>query len=415
MSVTPDVRRVRPVRLVRPPKVRSPVFQLAVGCDLRQAIDMPADVISLLQHLVRIPSVNPDNSPGTDESGEEELANFLGGWLEALGAEVVMEEVRPQRPNLLARFAPHDGRPRVLLGPHLDTVGVGGMTIDPFDGGIRDGRVWGRGASDTKGPMAAMLWALRETRGILAKLPVAVDFVAFMGEESGQWGSKDFVRRHGEEYQFAVVGEPTSMQVVHVTKGSLWATLRAHGKAAHSSLPERGENAILKLTRALDALDHHLGHALAGFTHPMLGRSTLNVGVIRGGSRPNIIPDLAEAELDIRITPDLAAAGGGLRLLQEMLDFHALPVDIIAFHENPPMETAATHPMVRALLAVEPSTTKLAGAPWFSDAAHLSDGGVPSICLGPGSIDQAHTVDEFIDIAALQHGAAFFEAFIRGL
>lgn len=375
---------------------------------------MPTSVISLLQHLVRIPSVNPDNAPGTAESGEEEIANFLGGWLEALGAEVVLEEVQAGRPNLLARFAPLDGRPRILLGPHLDTVGVGGMTIDPFGGELRDGRVWGRGASDTKGPMAAMLWALRQTRGMLAQLPVAVDFVAFMGEESGQWGSKDFVQRHGAEYTFAVVGEPTSMQVVNVTKGSLWATLRATGKAAHSSQPERGDNAILKLTRTLDTLDHHLGHALAGFSHPVLGPSTLNVGVIRGGSRPNIVPDLAEAEIDIRITPDLAAAGGASRLLREMLEDHALPVEIVRSNENPPMETASDHPMVRALLAVDPAT-RLAGAPWFSDAAHLANGGVPSICLGPGSIDQAHTADEFIETPALEGAAAFFEAFIRHL
>ncbi len=378
------------------------------------ACRVPADVISLLQHLIRIPSVNPDNAPGTDQTGEAALADFLGAWLEAIGAEVTLTEVRPGRPNLLARFAPLDGRPRILLGPHLDTVGVGGMTVDPFGGDLRDGRVWGRGAADTKGPMAAMLWALRTHRELLPKLTTAVDFVAFMGEESAQWGSQDFVARHGADYSFAVVGEPTSMQVVRVTKGSLWATLRATGRAAHSSQPERGENAILKLTRALDTLDHHLGHALAGFTHPVLGSSTLNVGVIRGGSRPNIVPDGAEAEIDIRITPDLATSGGALRLLRELIEDHALPVEIVKSHENPPMETAATHPVLQMLLAVD-ARTQLAGAPWFSDAAHLAGGGVPSICLGPGSIDQAHTVDEFIEVAELSRGAAFFEAFIPRL
>jgi acetylornithine deacetylase len=288
------------------------------------------------------------------------------------------------------------------------------MTIDPFGGETRDGKIWGRGASDTKGPMAAMLWALHEHRDALADLPVAVDFVAFMAEESGQWGSKDFAKRHGKDYSFALVGEPTSMQVVHVTKGSLWATLRATGKAAHSSQPERGENAILKLARALDQLDHHLGKQLATFTHPVLGRSTMNVGLIRGGARPNIVPDLAEAEIDIRITPALAAAGGALKLLTETIAFHELPVEIVNPHENQPMETAADHPMIQALLATD-GGTRLAGAPWFSDAAHLSSGGVPSICIGPGSIDQAHTVDEFIDIAALEQGAAFFQAFISRL
>jgi len=375
---------------------------------------MSQDVIALLQQLVRIPSVNPDNAPGTAHTGEQTLAVFLAGWLESIGAEVALEEIQPGRPNLVARFAPLDGRPRILFGPHLDTVGVAGMTIEPFGGEVRDGKLWGRGACDTKGPMAAMLWALHENRDLLAELPVAVDFVAFMGEESGQLGSKDFAARHGHDYQFALVGEPTSMDVVYVTKGSLWATLRATGTAAHSSQPEHGDNAILKLTRALDRLDCHLGAQLATFTHPVLGRSTLNIGVIRGGSRPNIVPDQAEAEIDIRITPSLAAAGGALQLLRDTLACHALPVAIENPHENPPMQTPPEHPMIRALLATQPGTT-LTGAPWFSDAAHLATGGIPSICIGPGSIDQAHTADEFIETTALIAGAEFFTRFIRGL
>jgi acetylornithine deacetylase len=375
---------------------------------------MQATVASFLQQLVRIPSVNPDNDPAAGLTGEQALAEFLAEWLESIGAMVVLEEVKPGRPNLIARFAPVDGRPRILLGPHLDTVGVAGMTIEPFGGEVRDGRLWGRGACDTKGPMAAMLWALRETRGMLANLPVAVDFVAFMGEESGQWGSKDFAKRHAAGYEFAIVGEPTSLEIVHVTKGSLWATLRATGVAVHSSMPERGENAILKLTRSLDRLDGHLGGKLAAFTHPVLGRSTLNIGVIRGGSRPNIVPDLAEAELDIRLTPALAAAGGALKLLRETIHELGAPVEIVSSHENPPMETPPDHPMIRRLRAAGPDA-QLAGAPWFSDAAHLSNAGLPAICIGPGSIDQAHTADEFIEIQALEEGADFFSRFLRGL
>lgn len=373
---------------------------------------MNHDVVTLLQHLVRIPSVNPDHAPGAPHTGEDTLARFLAGWLEAIGANVLLEEVLPGRPNLIARFAPLDGRPRILFGPHLDTVGVEGMTIDPFAAEIVDGMLRGRGACDTKGPMAAMLWALREHHSILADLPVAVDFVAFMGEESGQWGSKQFVKTHDSDYQFAFVGEPTSMGIVHVTKGSLWATLRATGKAAHSSRPEHGDNAIFKLVRALECIDRRLIPELATYSHPVLGRSTLNVGVIRGGSRPNIIPDLAECELDIRITPSLATAGGARALLERTLVDHDLPVTIVHSHENPPMDTSADHPMIQRLLGLGSS---LAGAPWFSDAAHLSHGGVPAICIGPGSIDQAHTADEWIAIDALTDGAGFFARLIAGL
>lgn len=375
---------------------------------------MVCDVVHLLQELVRIPSVNPDNTPGTTHVGEENLAHWLADWLRSFGANVTLEEVQPGRPNLIARFAPLDGRPRILLGPHLDTVGVGAMTIDPFAAEIRDGRMWGRGTSDTKGPMAAMLWALYENRASLANPPVAVDFVAFMSEESGQWGSRHFAAHHGSEYDFAIVGEPTSLHVVHVTKGSLWATVRATGKAAHSSQPERGDNAIMKLARALDALERELMPRLANFTHPVLGGSTLNIGVIRGGSRPNIVPDLAEAEIDIRLTPSLAAAGGARQLLESAIARLALPLEIVRIHENQPMETAAEHPMIARLRAAG-ETTELAGAPWFSDAAHLSHGGIPSICIGPGSIDQAHTCDEFIDLAELLRGAEFFSRFIREL
>jgi acetylornithine deacetylase len=375
---------------------------------------MNDDVVSLLQALIRIPSVNPDNSPGTSQTGEAAMAHFLRDWLEAIGATVTLEEILPQRPNLIARFAPLDGRPRILFGPHLDTVGVAHMSIDPFGGEIRDGKIWGRGASDTKGPMAAMLIALAHHRDQLASLPIAIDFVAFMGEESGQWGSKHFAKHHGADYTFALVGEPTSMEIVHLTKGSLWATLRATGRAAHSSQPERGDNAILKLASAILEINRSLGATLATFTHPTLGHSTLNIGLIRGGSRPNIVPDLAEAELDIRVTPSLAAAGGGLQLLRDCIDQLALPVELINPHENPPMETSADHPMIQRLLKTS-SGTKLASAPWFSDAAHLSHGGIPSICIGPGSIDQAHTADEHIAINALEQGADFFTEFVAGL
>ncbi len=370
----------------------------------------------LLQQLIRIPSVNPDNA-APDQAGvthEQILADFLANWLSDIGAQVTLEEIQPRRPNLIARFAPLDGRPRILLGPHLDTVGVENMTIDPFSGEIRDGRIWGRGASDTKGPMAAMLEALRENQDILSSLPVAIDFVAFMGEEASQHGSKDFAKKYGADYQFAIVGEPTSMDIVHTTKGSLWATLTATGTAAHSSQPHLGDNAILKLTRALHILHDSLVPTLASFRDDILGPCTLNIGTISGGTRPNIVPDHARAEIDIRQTPELHNSGGALQLLRQTITELKLPLEIDYAHENPPMETDPDNPFIQKLLATD-SRTKLAGAPWFSDAAHLAAAGIPSVCLGPGSIDQAHTKDEFIEISALQEGTAFFSKFIRSL
>ncbi len=369
----------------------------------------------LLQQLIRIPSVNPEHMPGSpDVTHEQAMADFVSNYLTDIGADVILEEIQPRRPNLIARFAPLDGRPRILLGPHLDTVGIENMTIDAFSGESRDGKIWGRGASDTKGPMAAMLEALKENKNILRDLPTAIDFVAFMGEEASQHGSKHFAKQHAKDYQFAIVGEPTLMHIVHTTKGSLWATLVAEGVSAHASQPQFGDNAILKLSRALLSLQETLAARLAAYTHPVLGHSTMNIGTIHGGSAPNIVPNRASAQIDIRQTPALHSAGGALQLLRETIAELRLPLEIESAHANPPMETETDLSYIRQLLATDPRT-ELTGAPWFSDAAHLSAAGLPSICLGPGSIDQAHTKDEFIDIALLEEGKAFFSKFIRSL
>ncbi len=376
------------------------------------------NVVELLQTLIRIPSVNSDNAPGTDLVDEQGMADFLEKYLSEHGFDVVQEEVLPGRPNVIAR-APYSGgegdvdeRPRFFLGPHSDTVGVAGMVFDPFCGDLVDGKILGRGASDTKGPMAAMITALLDNVKLLKELPVAIDFVAFMGEESTQQGSRHFAEHHGDEYEFAIAGEPTSLNVVNVTKGAAWLTLEASGKAAHSSQPERGENAIMILAKSLDLMNRKLSNRLATYTHPELGHSTLNIGTLHGGTRPNIVPDHAVAEIDIRTTPSLMDAGGGREITEVFIEEMKLPVKLTSSHENPPMETTEDNPYIQKILAAWPSS-KCVGAPWFSDAAHLSNGGIPSVCVGPGSIDQAHTKDEFINIADLEEGVEFFSAFIR--
>ena len=374
-------------------------------------------ITGLLQSLVRIPSVNPDGDPGVSPGGEKHMADFIADFLKPHGFTIIQEESLPGRPNLIARAPAHpgdDARPRILLGPHLDTVGIAGMTIDPFSADLSDGKIHGRGTSDTKGPMAAMLWALAENSHLLADLPVAIDFIGFMGEESSQPGSKHFADHHAHEYEFAIIGEPTSLEAVHCTKGSLWTTLTATGKAAHSSQPHLGENAILKLTRCLDHLDRRLSPHLATHTHDILGHATLNIGQINGGTRPNIVPDHASAVIDIRTVPSLVEKESCASFLEKFLLTHAHEVTMEESDENPPMEVSPDHPWLKKLQQIHPQMP-LTGAPWFSDAAHLSAAGLPSICLGPGSIDQAHTKDEFITTNDLEAGGEFFSKLILGL
>ena len=367
-------------------------------------------VVELLQALVQIPSVNPEGDLGVSPNGEAHMAEFVADFLSPLGFEISLEEIEPSRPNLIARAPGSDARPRILLGPHLDTVGISGMTIDPFSAAIKDGKIHGRGTSDTKGPMAAMLWALKENAHRLAELPIAVDFVGFMGEESSQPGSRHFTKHHGSEYQFAIVGEPTSLQAVFSPKGCLWATLRASGKSTHASQPHLGENAILKLMDGIRDLHGPFFEEISKYSHPTLGTSTLNLGMIEGGTRPNIVPASANATIDIRTVPELVKNESAASILRKFTG----ELEIVNAAESPPMEMPTDHPWLKKLQTIDPSLV-LTGAPWFSDAAHLSAGGLPSICLGPGSIDQAHTADEFITITDLEDGARWFSNLIMGL
>ena len=137
----------------------------------------------------------------------------------------------------------------------------------------------------------------------------------------------------------------------------------------------------------------------------------MNIGTFHGGARANIVPDRAHAQIDIRLTPQLFAQGGALALLETAICELALPITIDYAHENPPMETEAEHPIVQ-LLQLARVGSKPSGAPWFSDAAHLSNGGIPSVCLGPGSIEQAHTADEFLKVDDLLAGVDHFSKFI---
>lgn len=371
---------------------------------------MHSPVVQLLGQLIRIPSVNPDSCPGAAHTGEAAMADYVAQLLREMGAEVVLEEVKPDRPNVIGRFPSGcPGKPKVLLGPHLDTVSIDGMTIDPFGGEVRDGRVWGRGASDTKGTMAAMLIALGEIGAArLANLGAEVSFVGFMGEENSQPGSRHFAQHH-PDYAFALIGEPTNRDVVHTTKGCGWVKLQACGVAAHGATPEAGENAILKMAALLAKVDGVLRPRLAEFSHPVLGASTVNVGLIKGGSLPNIVADHCEASLDIRATPSLVDYGVD-RVVAEFLAGSDVSYTMpLAW---PAMDVPLDNPYVAKLLALG---AKPVGAPWFCDAAHLAAVGVPSVAAGPGSIAQAHTKDEWISIEELELGVAFYRDFLLSL
>ena len=369
----------------------------------------PANVVELLQELVRIPSVNPDGNPGVANPGEAACAHYVAEFLRRAGARVELEEVLPGRPNV-AGFFPGNapGKKRIVFAPHLDTVSVVGMTIDPFSGEERDGKIWGRGASDTKGPMTAMLWALWKWRERIPALGYEICFAGLMGEEAGQHGAKAFAAKHRAD--FAVIGEPTELGIVHTHKGSTWLHLATRGKAVHASAPERGLNAIYQMMDALAVLRAHVIPELAAMRDPVLGSPTASVGTIRGGSKINIVPDLCEASVDFRTIPaqDVAAF-----IEATVARLRAVVPGLEAkWHTSAPLWTDPAHPLVAAL---ERAGGRPCGAPWFCDAAVFAAAGIPAVAAGPGSIAQAHTNDEWIAVDDLHQGVAFYEAFLEQL
>jgi acetylornithine deacetylase/succinyl-diaminopimelate desuccinylase-like protein len=233
-----------------------------------------------------------------------------------------------------------------------------------------------------------------------------------MGEETGQWGSRHFAQHH-PGYDFAIAGEPTGCAVVHTHKGCWWVRLSTAGVACHGSTPERGESAILKMLPVMEALDGPFRRLLAApeFRHPVLGDSTLNIGMIRGGTRTNIVPDNCTLWLDFRLTPALHRAGIEA-LLRDFLRGQHFAVTIEGDSVCAPLDTPAENPFVQKLAA---AGSGLTGATWFCDALWLAQAGIPSVAAGPGDIAQAHTADEWVAVRALEEGVAFYRRFLESV
>jgi len=371
----------------------------------------PRNVTELLQDLVAIPSVNPQGNPGTDRVGEQAMADYVADFLRVLGAEVTVEPIEPGRPNVIASFAPEmSNAPRLAFAPHLDTVSVAGMTLAPFDPVVRDGKLWGRGSSDTKGPMAAALWAVRKWAESSARAQSRIHwtFLALMGEEAGNDGAHALAKK-GFSSDLTLVLEPTDLRVVTAHKGALWLEILTTGAACHGSTPERGRNAIYAMRRVLEILEDKIIPELARRAHPKLGPTTLNVGTIAGGSKINIVPDHCRIEIDCRVVPGIDAEK--LRAKIE-IDLRVAVPDVIVRlqRHSPPLDTDESLPWVRRLGAEARGFTT---APWFSDASVLSSPRCPAVCIGPGSIAQAHTKDEFILLSDLEDGVDLFRRWMQ--
>ena len=370
--------------------------------------------VELLRRLVATPSVNPALADDDAIRNELRLVDWLEPWFRGRGFATERVGATPGRPNLLARFGAGNPRRTILFESHLDTVGVAGFDGDPFELRERDGRLLGRGDCDTIGPLAAFMAALdADVLGALKASAVQLAWLGAIGEETGNLGAEEAVAA-GLRADDCVVLEPTDLHLVHAHKGACWFTVATRGRAVHASDPARGDNAILKIPAVWREIE--AAAQAAGEIHQsaVLGRPTVSLGTIRGGTATNVVPDRCEIQVDRRLMPGETAAAVLADLRARLADVPG-GVEIQLLKEGLPFHTPADAGLARrfsAALAAVGVAPVLEGAAWCSDAGPLAPVCGETLVWGPGSIAQAHTVDEYIEAAALESGRDVLRRFL---
>jgi acetylornithine deacetylase len=391
---------------------------------------MLLDVVETLRDLVRLPSVNPMGYPVTgDIFLEERVTNYLQSVFEKLDVPWERSTTEPQRDNIVARIdgrtPPEKGGRVLMFEAHQDTVPIEGMTIDPFGAEIRDGKIYGRGSCDIKGGMAAMLAAFARLAEQRDKLDATVVMACPVGEEFGYTGAQLLARQWAEGSSrlmpkapdAAIVAEPTLLNVVVSHKGCLRWRIHTRGRAAHSSQPLRGENAIFKMAPVLQALEVYQKE-IAPFRaeHPLVGRPSLSVGIISGGISVNTVPAECFIEIDRRLLPDENPD----EAFQHIADYLAERTDVVVHDPKrfvaPGLSNTNNGPLADRLLQVARhlgNPCEKIGVNYGTDAAAYGPVGVPVVVFGPGDIAQAHTADEWLAIDQLHKAADILFEFAK--
>jgi acetylornithine deacetylase len=363
-----------------------------------------------LRELVALPSVNPMGRPlqGPDFF-EHRMTAYLEEFFRGLGVAYQRQPVAPLRENIVARFESPDARHTIVFEAHQDTVPTDNMTIDPFGARIENGRLYGRGACDIKGGMASMLGAFARLVRDKPKGAANLVMACSVDEEFTFLGVQRLVKDLRAD--FAIVAEPTQLQIVQAHKGMARWHVSTSGRSCHSSSPEKGINAIYRMGRLLTAIEQYAEQLRQSRRDPLLGPPTLSVGRIEGGSSVNTVPDRCKIEVDRRVIPgedpDAAARDLDDFLRQQAkIDF---PYEI----DRPWLSAPALSPdksaevvkrLGQAIASVRDSF-QVTAVPYGTDASTIAQAGIPAVVFGPGNIAQAHTCDEWVDLAEVEQAS----------
>ena len=372
------------------------------------------DAIGLLRELVRTDSRNPALAAGA--AGEGEIAHLLASTLKSWGFDVALADAAPGRPNVVATLRGTGGGKSLMFNGHIDVVGVENMTHAPFDASTRDGRMYGRGATDMKGGVAAMCAAAARLKGTL-KGDLVVACVA--DEEWRSVGTSALVAS-GVRADAAIVTEPTGLAIMPAHKGFAWIRITTSGRAAHGSRWDLGVDAIRHAGLVLAELERLDSDVLPRKRHSLLGRPSLHAGEITGGLGLSTYPDRCVLSIERRTIPgetigdvqreidDVCA-----RLRDKTPGFNA---DVELLFSQPPSDVDPGAPICRALAnalkthRIEPRT---AGMSAWTDAALLNEAGIPAVCFGPGDMGLAHAAEEYIEMREVEMAADILATLAR--
>lgn len=360
-------------------------------------------LVDLLSDLVRIDSINPDLVAGA--AGEGEIARFVAGWLEDAGLDVEVEEVAPGRFNTVGIASGSGGGSTLLLNAHMDTVGVAGME-EPFEAGVRDGRLYGRGSYDMKAGLVAIMLAGAESAR--AGLRGDVIVTAVCDEEVASIGSARVAERFRADA--AIVSEPTEMRLALAHKGFVGFEIEVQGRAAHGSRPDLGIDAIARMGHVLVGIEELDRRLRAAPTHALLGSGSLHASVIEGGQEFSSYPERCLLKGERRTIPGepVELVEGELRELLGDLDGE---VRVVVARE--PFETPAEASIVE-LVGRHAGAPEVVGVPFWADSALLSAAGIPTVVFGPTG-EGAHAVEEWVDLASVERCAEIYTAVAREL
>jgi acetylornithine deacetylase len=380
-------------------------------------ISMPSSPLELLQQMIRFDTINSVVSGVAD--AELPLSNYLEAIATESGFEVRRLPVGGESYNLLVLQEASPGAPWLLFDSHLDTVGVEGMTIDPFGGTIENGRIYGRGACDTKGSGAAMFWALTEYRASGSQ-PNNVAVMLSVGEERGKLGAHSFVTDALEPLEFRpagmIVGEPTELKAIVAHNGTVRWRIETEGRAVHSSDPALGRSAISMMVKVVAAIEHDYVARLST-SHSLTGKAQCSINVIEGGTGINVIPDRCEIQIDrrllpgedpLRVLPDIESILASLRESDPNLVVRQLEPAI-----DPALDPSQNEELagfVCAALADLGLPAAAEGVRFGTNGSTFAEVELPTVVLGPGNIDQAHTSDEWLALDQFESAVGVYRS-----